>query len=76
MKRLTRSGHLHVGEEGSGRLRDLLGEGSADPGLSTLQWASCTFRIAFGPNAGRSILRRQNVSRMADAVKPSRAVRK
>ena len=70
MKRLTRSGHLHVEEEGSGYLSDLLGEGSADPGLSTLQWASCTYRIAFGPNAGRSILRRQDASRVADTVKP------
>ncbi len=36
-KQLTRSGHLHVEEEGSGHLSDLLGEGSADPGLSMLQ---------------------------------------
>ena len=70
MKQLTRSGHLHVEEDGSGYLSDLLGEGSADPGLSTLQWASCTYRIAFGPNAGRSILGRQDASRGADTVKP------
>ena len=70
MKRLTRSGHLHVEEEGWGYLSELLGEGSADPGLSTLQWASCRYRIAFGPNAGRSILQRQDASRVADTVKP------
>jgi hypothetical protein len=69
MNRLTRSGHLHVEEEGSGHLSDLLGEGSAEPGLSTLRWASCTYRIAFGPNARRSILRRQDASHVAGTVK-------
>ncbi len=75
MKQLTRSGHLHVEEEGTGYLSDLLGEGSADPGLSTLQWASCTYRIAFGPNAGRSILRRQDTLHVADTVKPGCVLR-
>jgi Putative transposase len=65
MKQLTRTGHL-VEEEGM----SYLGESGTDPVLTPLQWASCTYRIAFGPHAGQSVLRLQGGPRLADAVKP------
>jgi hypothetical protein len=67
MKQLTRTGHLvEVEEEGM----SYLGESGRDPALTALQWASCTYRIAFGPHAGQSVLRLQGGPRLADAVKP------
>jgi Putative transposase/Transposase zinc-binding domain len=65
MKQLTRTGHL-VEEEGMSYLR----EGGSDPVLTPLQWASCTYRIAYGPHAGQAVLRLPGAPRLADAVKP------
>jgi hypothetical protein len=48
MKMLTRSGHL-VEEQGMTYLADT----DADDPLASLQAASCTYRIALGPRAGR-----------------------
>ena len=51
MKMLTRTGHL-VEEQGMTYLADT----DADHPLASLQAASCTYRIAFGPRAGQKVL--------------------
>ena len=50
MKMLTRQGHL-VEEQGMTYLADI----GADSPLRSLQAASCTYRIAFGPRAGQKV---------------------
>ena len=51
MKMLTRKGYL-VEEQGMTYLADI----DADKPLASLQAASCTYRIAFGPRAGQKVL--------------------
>ena len=51
MNMLTRQGHL-VEEQGMTCLADI----GADSPLRSLQAASCTYRIAFGPRAGQKVL--------------------
>ena len=51
MNMLTRQGHL-VEEQGMTYLADI----GADSPLRSLQAASCTYRIAFGPRAGQKVL--------------------
>jgi len=51
MKMLTRQGHL-VEEQGMTYLADI----GADSPLRSLQAASCTYRIAFGPRTGQKVL--------------------
>ena len=52
---LTRQGHL-VEEEGVTYVADAHGVLDPENGLAPLQAASCTYRIAFGPRAGRKAL--------------------
>jgi len=58
MKMLTRLGYL-VEEHGMTYLADA----DADNPLASLQAASCTYRIAFGPRAGHKVLSLQTVAR-------------
>jgi len=57
MKRLTRRGVLVEEEEGgSSFLADADADSDEDRSLRPLQAAACSYRIAFGPRAGRKVL--------------------
>ena len=62
---LTRQGHL-VDEEGMTYVADAHGIIGPDNLLASLQAASCTYRIALGPRAGRKVLSLQYAARRAD----------
>ena len=67
---LTREGHL-VEEEGVSYVADAQGIIDPDNLLAPLQAASCTYRIAFGPRAGRKVLSWQYAaSRAAPMTQP------
>ena len=55
MKLLTRRGVL-VEEEGSTYMADNDGDSDEARTLRPLQAAACTYRIAFGPRAGQTVL--------------------
>jgi len=55
LRLLTRQGHL-VEEEGVTYVADAHGIIDPENLLAALQAASCTYRIAFGPRAGRKVL--------------------
>jgi len=55
LRLLTREGHV-VEEEGVTYVADAHGILDPDNLLAPLQAASCTYRIAFGPRAGRKVL--------------------
>ncbi len=61
LRRLTRLGYL-VEEEGMTYLADR----DADNPLTPLQAASCTYRIALGPRAGRKVLSLRTVPRRGE----------
>ncbi len=59
LRLLTRLGHL-VEEEGVTYVADAHGNIDPDNLLAPLQAASCTYRIAYGPRAGRKVLSLQD----------------
>jgi hypothetical protein len=65
LRLLTREGHL-VEEEGVTYVADAHGIIDSDNLLAPLQAASCTYRIAFGPRAGRKVLSLQYAASRAD----------
>ena len=70
LRRLTREGHL-VEEEGVTYVADAQGIVDADTLLAPLQAASCTYRIARGPQAGRKVLSlRYAASRAVQMTQP------
>lgn len=70
LRRLTREGHL-VEEEGVTYVADAHGIVDPDNVLAPLQAASCTYRIALGPRAGRTVLSlRYAASRAAPMTQP------
>jgi len=70
LRLLTREGHL-VEEEGVSYVADAQGIINPDNLLAPLQAASCTYRIAFGPRAGRKVLSLQYAaSRAAPMTQP------
>ena len=64
LRLLTRLGHL-VEEEGVTYVGDAHGSIDPDNLLAPLQAASCTWRIALGPRAGRKVLSLQYAARRA-----------
>ena len=62
MKLLTRRGVL-VEEEGSTYVADKDGDSDEARTLRPLQAAACTYRIAFGPRAGKKVLTVQGAER-------------
>ena len=64
LRLLTRQGHL-VEEEGVTYVADAHGIIDPENLLAPLQAASCTYRIAFGPRAGRKVLSWQYAARRA-----------
>jgi hypothetical protein len=70
LRRLTREGHL-VEEEGVTYVADTHGIIDPENVLAPLQAASCTYRIALGPRAGRKVLSLQYAaSRAAPITQP------
>ena len=70
LRLLTRAGHL-VEEEGVTYVADAHGILDPDNLLAPLQAASCTYRIALGPRAGRKVLSLQYAaSRAAPMTQP------
>jgi hypothetical protein len=65
MRLLTRRGLL-IEEHGEQTLAAI----EADPALSPLQWASCTYRIALGPRAGQKLLSLQTLSARSEPASP------
>ena len=65
MRLLTRRGLL-IEEHGEQTFAAI----EADPALSPLQWASCTYRIALGPRAGQKLLTLQTLSTQTEPVSP------
>lgn len=64
LRLLTRAGHL-VEEERVTYVADANGTIDPDNLLGPLQAASCTYRIAFGPRAGRKVLTLQDATSRA-----------
>jgi len=64
LRLLTRQGHL-VEKEGVTYVADAHGIVDPDNLLAPLQAASCTYRIALGPRAGRKVLSLQYAARRA-----------
>ena len=64
LRLLTRLGHL-IEEEGVTFVADALGIIDPQNLLAPLQAASCTYRIAFGPRAGRKVLSLHDAPRRA-----------
>jgi hypothetical protein len=70
LRLLTREGHL-VEEAGVTYVADAHGTIDPDNLLAPLQVASCTYRIALGPRAGRKVLSLQHAaSRAAPMTQP------
>ena len=67
---LTRQGHL-VEEEGLTYVANAHGILDPENLLAPLQAASCTYRIAFGPRAGRKVLSWQYAARRAAPTTPT-----
>jgi len=67
LRLLTRAGHL-VEEEGLTHVADAHGILDPENLLAPLQAASCTYRIAFGPRAGRKVLSWRHAARRAAPV--------
>jgi hypothetical protein len=65
MRLLTRRGLL-IEEHGAQTWAAI----EADPALSPLQWASCTYRIALGPRAGQKLLTLQTLSTRTEPASP------
>ena len=67
LRLLSRQGHL-VEEEGMTYVADAHGIIDPENLLAPLQAASCTYRIAFGPRAGRKVLSWQYAARRAAPI--------
>lgn len=66
MKLLTRRGLL-IEEQGERTLASV----QADPALTALQAASCTYRIAMGPRAGHKVLSLQSIAGSSKSAPPA-----